>query len=226
MSTSPAEFLSRAGFTCETWLRYNRQNRLVEATIFATQGRTTREGGVHPTRWQEEHGGSQSEYNAMWAAGTAFLNRVDAYCLQQAVIAQNTPKQTPRYTRLRPAGEASPTPQGAQWLGLAFIGAAFGFFYWGMRKETPEEIAAYNAMRAARHNPGHYREPKFAVRITSGAGREQAMYVAMARHRYSTDLRSRARTWPSREEAIEWARANWNLYANRPEEFTFETTEL
>lgn len=49
-----------------------------------------------------------------------------------------------------PAGDAAPssTPQGNQWLGLAFVAGMFGLFYWGLRKESPEEIEAYNHMRA------------------------------------------------------------------------------
>lgn len=49
-----------------------------------------------------------------------------------------------------PAGDVSSAPQGTQWFGVAFIAGMFGLFYWGLRKESPEEIAAYNRMKAAR----------------------------------------------------------------------------
>jgi hypothetical protein len=54
--------------------------------------------------------------------------------------------------RLRPAGDAvvSSVPQGTQWLGVAFVVGMFGLFMWGVRKESPEEIEAYNRMKAAR----------------------------------------------------------------------------
>ena len=95
-----------------------------------------------------------SGFRAQWNGLTSeqIISRIDAYCLSQAVAAQRGSMKA------KLAGDISPTPQGGQWLGVAALAGLFGFFYWGLRQESPDEREAYATMKA-RGNPG----PSFPV---------------------------------------------------------------